>query len=291
MKLHTIHTGNFKLDGGAMFGVVPKSIWHKLNPADSNNLCTWAMRCLLIEHGNKLILIDTGIGNKQDAKFFSHYHLHGDASLQSSLHALGFDNSDITDVVLTHLHFDHCGGAVERIGEKLQCTFKNATYWSNADHWQWATQPNAREKASFLKENILPLQANDQLQLVSIANKNLQNNKIAKVASGIIDELSFRIVNGHTDAMMLPQISYQGREIVYMADLLPSVGHIPLPYVMAYDMFPLTTLTEKEAFLQEAVSNNYILYFEHDPVNECCTLQQTEKGIRAAATMALADLG
>ncbi|HAI82646.1 MAG TPA: MBL fold metallo-hydrolase, partial [Chitinophagaceae bacterium] len=167
MKLHTINTGNFKLDGGAMFGVVPKSIWHKLNPADSNNLCTWAMRCLLIEHGNKLILIDTGIGNKQDAKFFGHYHLHGDASLQSSLHALGFDNSDITDVVLTHLHFDHCGGAVERIGENLQCTFKNATYWSNADHWQWATQPNAREKASFLKENILPLQANDQLQLVS----------------------------------------------------------------------------------------------------------------------------
>ncbi|HAN38648.1 MAG TPA: MBL fold metallo-hydrolase [Chitinophagaceae bacterium] len=291
MKLHTINTGNFKLDGGAMFGVVPKSIWHKLNPADSNNLCTWAMRCLLIEHGNKLILIDTGIGNKQDAKFFGHYHLHGDASLQSSLHALGFDNSDITDVVLTHLHFDHCGGAVERIGENLQCTFKNATYWSNADHWQWATQPNAREKASFLKENILPLQANDQLQLVSIANKNLQNNKVAKVASGIIDELSFRIVNGHTDAMMLPQISYQGKEIVYMADLLPSVGHLPLPYVMAYDMFPLTTLTEKEAFLQEAVQNNYVLYFEHDPIYECCTLQQTEKGIRAAETMALTNLG
>jgi len=274
-----------------MFGVVPKSIWHKLNPADSNNLCTWAMRCLLIEHGNKLILIDTGIGNKQDDKFFGHYHLHGDASLQSSLHALGFNSSDITDVVLTHLHFDHCGGAVERIGESLQCTFKNATYWSNAAHWQWATQPNAREKASFLKENILPLQANGQLQMVPIADKNLQPNGVAKVASGIIDELSFRIVNGHTDAMMLPQISYQGREIVYMADLLPSVGHIPLPYVMAYDMFPLTTLTEKEAFLQEAVSNNYILYFEHDPVNECCTLQQTEKGIRAAATMALADLG
>jgi glyoxylase-like metal-dependent hydrolase (beta-lactamase superfamily II) len=291
MKLHTINTGNFKLDGGAMFGVVPKSIWHKLNPADSNNLCTWAMRCLLIEHGNKLILIDTGIGNKQDAKFFGHYHLHGDASLQSSLHALGFDNSDITDVVLTHLHFDHCGGAVERIGENLQCTFKNATYWSNADHWQWATQPNAREKASFLKENILPLQANDQLQLVSIANKNLQNNKVAKVASGIIDELSFRIVNGHTDAMMLPQISYQGKEIVYMADLLPSVGHLPLPYVMAYDMFPLTTLTEKEAFLQEAVQNNYVLYFEHDPIYECCTLQLTEKGIRAAETMALTNLG
>jgi len=279
MKLHTINTGFFKLDGGAMFGVVPKTIWQKTNPADNNNLCTWAMRCLLIEDGNQLTLIDTGIGNKQDEKFFSHYYLHGDDTMEKSLAGLGFGLADITDVFLTHLHFDHVGGAVSSEGEKLLPTFKNATYWSNEKHWQWATVPNPREKASFLKENILPIQESGQLQFVEEKENTNWRKDI---------EISFAY--GHTDAMMLPKINYKGRTIVYMADLLPSVGHLPLPYVMAYDMFPLKTLQEKQAFLEEAVANNYILYLEHDPINECCTLQQTDRGIRAAETFNLSDL-
>ncbi|WP_143310685.1 MBL fold metallo-hydrolase [Chitinophaga vietnamensis] len=276
MKLYTIETGFFKLDGGAMFGVVPKSIWNKLNPADDNNLCSWAMRCLLIEDGKRLILVDNGIGDKQDAKFFSHYYLHGDATLDKSLAAHGFHRDDITDVFLTHLHFDHCGGSIVRAGDKLVPAFKNATYWSNTDHWQWATVPNDREKASFLKENILPIQESGQLQFVE-----------RKDGVVFTDNISIRFANGHTDAMMLPQINYKGRTIVYMADLLPSIGHIPLPYVMAYDMFPLTTLQEKKTFLQEALEGQYVLYFEHDPVNECCVLQQTDKGIRAGDTFRL----
>ncbi len=279
MKLHTINTGFFKLDGGAMFGVVPKVIWQKTNPADANNLCTWAMRCLLIEEGNQLILVDTGIGNKQDEKFFSHYYLHGDDSMEKSLAQLGFSTGDITDVFLTHLHFDHVGGAVVRDGEQLKPAFSNATYWSNEKHWQWAVEPNAREKASFLKENILPLQESGQLKFVA-EQENIAWQK----------HINISFAYGHTDAMMLPKINYKGHTIVYMADLLPSVGHLPLPYVMAYDMFPLKTLTEKQAFLTEAVENNYILYLEHDPVNECCTLQQTEKGIRVASTFNLSDL-
>jgi glyoxylase-like metal-dependent hydrolase (beta-lactamase superfamily II) len=279
MKLHTINTGYFKLDGGAMFGVVPKVIWHKTNPADSNNLCTWAMRCLLIEDGDKLTLVDTGIGDKQDEKFFSHYYLHGDDTLNKSLNNLGFDKSDITDVFLTHLHFDHVGGAITRNGEKLEPTFKNAKYWSNEKHWQWAVEPNAREKASFLKENILPIQQSGQLNFITEKeNIEFQPN------------INISFAYGHTDAMMLPKIKYKGKTIVYMADLLPSVGHLPLPYVMAYDMFPLQTLTEKTAFLEEAVKNNYILYLEHDPINECCTLQQTEKGIRVAETFDLSAI-
>lgn len=292
MKLYTVNTELFKLDGGAMYGVVPKSIWHKLNPADENNLCTWAMRLLLIEDGNKLILIDTGIGDKQDAKFFSHYYLHGPDTLDKSLATLGFHKNDVTDVVMTHLHFDHCGGSVVRNGDKLQTAFANATYWSNEAHWNWAVYPNAREKASFLKENILPIQENGQLQFISADNTPLKNADTL-LATGTTDELpqlSFRIVNGHTDAMMLPQMQYKGRILVYAADLLPSVGHLPLPYVMAYDMFPLTTLFEKTSFLNEAVDNDYILYFEHDPVNECCTLQRTEKGIRVKDTFALSEL-
>lgn len=276
MNLYTIHTGNFKLDGGAMFGVVPKSMWNKLNPADENNLCSWAMRCLLIEDGNKLILIDNGIGNKQDAKFMSHYYLHGDDSLDKSLAKHGFHRDDITDVFLTHLHFDHCGGSIEREGEKLVPAFKNAIYWSNERHWKWATQPNDREKASFLKENILPIQESGQLKFVSINDAMGVNT----FASGINDSLSIITVNGHTDAMMLPKINYNGKIIVYMADLLPSVAHIPVPYVMAYDTRPLETLQEKKLFLKEAVENNYILFFEHDITNECCNLQQTEKGVR-----------
>ena len=273
MTLYSINTGYFKLDGGAMFGVVPKTIWNKTNPADENNLCTWAMRCLLVEDGDRLILIDTGIGNKQDAKFFSYYYLHGDASLNSSLSKLGFTTDDITDVFLTHLHFDHVGGAVKRDGEKLLPTFKNATYWSNRQHWDWAVNPNDREKASFLKENIMPIQESGQLKFID-----------AKDGVHFMDGLDVRFVYGHTDAMMLPLINYKGKKILYMADLLPSVGHLPLPYVMAYDMFPLTTLNEKKIFLHEALEKEYILYFEHDPVNECCTLQQTERGIRVKDT-------
>jgi len=279
MKLHTIDTGFFKLDGGAMFGVVPKTIWNKSNPADENNLCTWAMRCLLLEDGNRLILIDTGIGNKQDAKFFSYYYLHGDASLNSSLAKLGFSADDITDVFLTHLHFDHVGGAVKRNEERLIPTFRNATYWSNKQHWDWAVNPNDREKASFLKENILPIQESGQLKFID-AQDNVH----------FMDGFDVRFVYGHTDAMMLPLISYKGKKLLYMADLLPSVGHLPLPYVMAYDMFPLTTLNEKKIFLSEALEKEYILYFEHDPVNECCTLQQTEKGIKVKDTFRLNEL-
>jgi glyoxylase-like metal-dependent hydrolase (beta-lactamase superfamily II) len=279
LKLHTVETGFFKLDGGAMFGVVPKTIWNKTNPADENNLCTWAMRCLLVEDSNRLILIDTGIGDKQDAKFFSYYYLHGDTSLNSSLSKLGFSTEDITDVFLTHLHFDHVGGAVKRDGENLVPTFKNATYWSNQQHWDWAVNPNDREKASFLKENIMPIQESGQLKFID-----------SKDGVNYMNGFDVRFVYGHTDAMMLPLISYKGKEILYMADLLPSVGHLPLPYVMAYDMFPLKTLNEKKIFLSEALEKEYILYFEHDPVNECCTLQQTERGIRAKDIFKLNEL-
>ncbi|MES2375841.1 MAG: MBL fold metallo-hydrolase [Bacteroidota bacterium] len=279
MKLHTIDTGFFKLDGGAMFGVVPKAIWNKTNPADANNLCTWAMRCLLIEDGKRLILIDTGIGDKQDEKFFSHYYLHGNATIDSSLAKLGFRRDDITDVFLTHLHFDHVGGAIKREGDKLVPAFKNAIYWSNNKHWDWAVNPNDREKASFLKENILPIQESGQLKFVE-AHDNVK----------FTDQISIRFVYGHTESMMLPLIHYKERQILYMADLLPSVGHLPLPYVMAYDMFPLQTLTEKKLFLNEAVANNYVLFLEHDPINECCTLQQTEKGVRLDETFKLSAL-
>jgi glyoxylase-like metal-dependent hydrolase (beta-lactamase superfamily II) len=283
MKLHSIHTGNFKLDGGAMFGVVPKVIWHKLNPADENNMCTWAMRCLLIEDGKQLILIDNGIGDKQDDKFFSHFYLHGNDSLDKSLAALGFHREDITDVVLTHLHFDHCGGSIVRQGNGFAPAFKNAIYWSNEQHWAWATKPNDREKASFLKENILPIQESGQLKMLPTA----QNGTLP---TSIHPNLNMRYVYGHTDAMMLPQININGTTIVFMADLLPSIGHIPVPYVMAYDMFPLTTLNEKKSFLQEAVEQNFVLFFEHDPINECCNLQMTEKGVRPKDLFRLSEM-
>jgi glyoxylase-like metal-dependent hydrolase (beta-lactamase superfamily II) len=279
MNLYTIETGFFKLDGGAMFGVVPKSIWQKLIPPDENNMCTWAMRCLLVEEGDRLILIDNGMGDKQDAKFFGHYYLHGDDTLDKSLAKHGFSKADITDVFLTHLHFDHCGGSIVREGEKLRPAFDNAIYWSNEKHWEWAVNPNDREKASFLKENILPIQESGQLQFI-------------ETLDGIVftENIKIRFAYGHTDAMMLPQISYRDKTIVYMADLLPSTSHFPLPYVMAYDMFPLQTMTEKKAFLKEAVQNDYILYFEHDAKNECCTLQQTEKGVRVRETFALTQI-
>jgi len=279
MNLHTIETGLFKLDGGAMFGVVPKTIWQKSNPADANNMCTWAMRCLLIEDGDRLILIDTGIGDKQDEKFLSHYYLHGDDTLEKSLAAKGFNSNDITDVFLTHLHFDHCGGAIIREGEKLVPAFKNANYWSNEKHWEWAVKPNAREKASFLKDNILPIQESGQLQFID----NTEGTEF-------IPGFNVRYAFGHTDAMMLPQIQYKDNTIIYAADLLPSTGHIPLPYVMSYDMFPLQTLKEKKAFLEEAAAKNYILYLEHDSVNECCTVEMTEKGVKIKETLLLTDL-
>ena len=286
MQLYSIDTGYFKLDGGAMFGVVPKTIWNKINPADENNLCPWAMRSLLIEDGNRLILIDNGIGDKQSDKFFKHYYLHGDASLNSSLAANGFSPEDITDVILTHLHFDHCGGSVIKQNDKLLPAFKNAMYWSNQKHWNWAVYPNEREKASFLKENILPIQENVQLEFIK-DGKQIENNlPIQKFTENI----TVRFVDGHTESMMLPQINYNGKTIVFMADLLPSHGHIPIPYVMAYDMFPLTTLNEKKSFLNEAVINDYILFFYHDPVYECCTLHDTERGIRPNEFLRIADL-
>ena len=291
MKLYTINTEMFKLDGGAMYGVVPKSMWNKLNPSDENNLCPWAMRLLLIQKDDKLILIDTGIGDKQDAKFMGHYYLHGDDTLEKSLNALGFSKDDITDVVHTHLHFDHCGGSIDRVEGKLVPAFKNATYWSNEQHWNWAVYPNDREKASFLKENILPIQESGRLKFVEgVLNGVNSKGEVQHVASDIIPELSFYIVNGHTNAMMMPAIQYNGRTIVYVADLLPSVGHIPIPYVMAYDMFPLITLLEKKTFLKEAADNDFILFFEHDPKNECCTLQYTERGIRQKDVFKLSEV-
>lgn len=287
MNLHTINTGFFKLDGGAMFGVVPRIIWSKSNPADENNLCTWALRCLLIEEGNRLILVDTGIGNKQDAKFFSHYDLHEHQSIGDSLKSNGFNAADITDVFLTHLHFDHCGGAIIRNGNQLVPAFPNATYWSNEKHWVWATEPNEREKASFLKENILPIKESGLLQMIPVAEQ-AGSDRLA--SSPFANGFNIRFVNGHTQSMMLPQLSYKGRTVVFMADLLPSASHLPIPYVMAYDMFPLTSLKEKKAFLEEAVEGDYVLFFEHDPVHECCTLQKTEKGIRVKDFFLLKDL-
>lgn len=289
MQLYSIETGRFKLDGGAMFGVVPKSIWNKLNPADENNMCSWALRCLLIEDGNRLILVDNGMGNKQDEKFFGYYYLHGDDTLEKSLAKHGFSKDDITDVVLTHLHFDHCGGSIERVGDKLVPTFRNAVYWSNERHWQWATKPNEREKASFLKENILPIQESGQLQFIETPTTGLTETGLLG-ETRFSDAISMRFVNGHTDMMMLPQFSYKGKTIVFMADLLPSIAHIPLPYVMGYDMFPLTTLQEKKSFLNEALTNEYILFFEHDAMNECCTLQQTERGIRQKDIFTLSEV-
>lgn len=282
MKLYSINTGNFKLDGGAMFGVVPKVIWNKQNPADENNLCNWSMRCMLVEQGNRLILIDNGLGDKQDEKFFGHYYLNGEDTLEKSLAAHGFTKDDITDVILTHLHFDHCGGSIVREGDKLVPAFKHATFWSNERHWKWATQPNARERASFLKENILPIAESGQLKMIPVVEKGT-------TSFDDVPGISIRYAFGHTDAMMLPQMEVEGKTVVYMADLLPSPVHIPLPFVMAYDMFPLITLEEKKVFLEEALEKDYLLFFEHDPVIEMCSLQHTEKGIRPAKTGKLID--
>lgn len=279
MHIYPIETGNFKLDGGAMFGVVPKSIWEKTNPADEKNMIEMSMRCLLIEDGNRLILIDTGLGNKQSDKFFGYYYLFGNFSLNSSLAKHGFHRDDITDVFLTHLHFDHCGGVIQWNDNRSGYipAFKNAKVWSNDRHWQWAIKPNFREKASFLKENIIPIEENGQLNFI---------HRNAK------DQIGFDVifVDGHTEKQMLPKISYKGKTIVFMADLLPTVGHIPLPYVMGYDTRPLLTIKEKQVFLNEAADNNFYLFLEHDANNEICTVQHTEKGVRLKESFKFTDI-
>lgn len=278
MKLYPIETGNFKLDGGAMFGVVPKTLWQRTNPADANNMIDMAARCLLIEDGNRLVLIDNGMGNKQSEKFFGYYYQWGDYTLDKSLAKYGFHRNDITDVFMTHLHFDHCGGSIswnkERTG--FEPAFKNATFWTNENHWKWATQPNVREKASFLKENLLPMQESGQLKFVSAPSSDNSTSFVTN------SELGFDIlfVNGHTEKMMLPHIKYQGKTLVFAADLIPTVGHLPVPYIMGYDTRPLITMDEKSNFLEKAVSENYLLFFEHDAHNEICNLQITEKGVR-----------
>ena len=274
MKLYPIEAGNFKLDGGAMFGVVPKSLWNRTNPADANNMIDIAARCLLVEEGDRLILIDTGMGNKQSDKFFGYYYRWGDHSLDNSLKKYGFHRDDITDVFLTHLHFDHCGGSIQWNKDRTgyEPAFKNATFWTNEDHWNWAIHPNEREKASFLSENLLPMQESGQLQFVSRNNGPYVSKS----------ELDFGVlfVDGHTEKQMIPHIDYNGKTLVFAADLLPTVGHIPLPYVMGYDTRPLLTLKEKALFLDSAVKNNYYLFLEHDAHNQVCTLQETEKGVR-----------
>ena len=280
MKIHVLNTGYFKLDGGAMFGVVPKVIWQKSNPPDENNMCSWAMRSLLIEDGNHLMLIDAGIGDKQNEKFFSHFYRYGNDSLHGNLAKLGFHASDVTDVFLTHLHFDHCGGSIEwnDLKSGYRPTFPSATYWSNEKHWLWATEPNPREKASFLSENILPIQASGQLKFIVREGDFMEK---------VFPNMDVLFVDGHTESMMIPHIKYKEKTLVFMADLLPSVGHIPLPYVMGYDTRPLITLKEKASFLENSARENHVLFLEHDSVNECCTLQETEKGVRLKETFDL----
>ncbi len=278
MQIYPIETGHFKLDGGAMFGVVPKVIWHKTNPADSKNLIDMALRCMLIENGDRLILIDNGTGQKQNEKFFSYYFPFGEESLDSSLAKYGFHRNDITDVFLTHLHFDHCGGSIQWNNDKTgyEPAFKNAKFWSNQNHWQWAINPNPREKASFLKENINPIENSGQLNYIPIPeNKFLQNSALG---------FDILFADGHTEKQMIPHIKYQGKTLVFIADLLPTAGHIPLPYVMSYDTRPLITMDEKATFLKHAADNNYYLFFEHDAINEIGTLKNTEKGVRLDQT-------
>lgn len=285
MQIYPIETGNFKLDGGAMFGVVPKSIWQKTNPADSNNLIDMALRCMLIEDGNRLILIDTGTGTKQSDKFFSYYFMFGDFTLDKSLAKYGFHRDDITDVFLTHLHFDHCGGSVQwnKDHSNYEPAFKNAKFWSNKGHWKWATEPNPREKASFLTENIHPMQASGQLNFLDLPT-NCPYSKNTPLGFDVF------FADGHTDKQMIPHIKYRDKTIVYVADLLPTVGHIPLPYVMGYDTRPLLTMDEKAAFLNKVADENYYLFLEHDAVNQLCTVQHTDKGIRLKNTFTFNEI-
>jgi len=273
MKLIPIETGNLKLDGGAMFGVVPKVLWNKVYPADENNLCNWSMRCLLVIDGDRKILIDNGIGEKQDEKWLKHYYLNGDDTLEKSLTKAGYKSEEITDVILTHMHFDHCGGSVKWKDDKsgYELAFPNATYWTSQQQFDWATKPNRREKASFLKENILPIQESGQLKLIEEEGEYIPN-------------ITFKLYDGHTGGQLIPHIKVNGKTVVFMADLMPSAAHIPMPWIMAYDTRPLQTLKDRERFYKEAVENNYILFFEHDIYNEACTLQETEKGVRVKET-------
>ncbi len=284
MKIYPIEAGNFKLDGGAMFGVVPKTIWNKTNPADENNLIDIAARCMLIEDGNRLILIDTGMGNKQSEKFFGYYSLWGNHSLDKSLAKYGFHSDDVTDVFMTHLHFDHCGGSVNWNATKTgyEVAFKNAKFWTNDNHWEWAIKPNAREKASFLSENILPILESGQLNFIKRPENDFGHEDEGRTGVAISDELGFGIfyVNGHTEKMMLPHIEYRDKTIVFCADLIPTAGHLPIPYVMGYDTRPLLTLPEKTKFLNAAVEKNYYLWLEHDAHNQIITVENTEKGVR-----------
>jgi glyoxylase-like metal-dependent hydrolase (beta-lactamase superfamily II) len=279
MKLYPIETGNFKLDGGAMFGVVPKVLWNEVYPADENNLANWSMRCLLVEDDDRLILIDNGIGDKQDEKFLRHYYLNGEDTLEGSLEKLGYSPDDITDMILTHLHFDHCGGSIKYTGDKsgYELAFRNATYWTSRQQYEWAIEPNRRESASFLKENIIPIEESGHLKLIEEEGEILPN-------------ISVKFYNGHTDGQVIPFINYRGRTVVFMADLLPSTAHIPLPWIMAYDTRPLVTLEDKKSFYKEAVENDYILFLEHDLYNECCTLQVGEKGVEKRNSFKLKDL-
>ena len=283
MNLYPINAGNFKLDGGAMFGVVPKSLWQKTNPSDSNNLIDLTARCMLIESGSRLILVDAGMGDKQSEKFFSYYKPWGDDSLIRSINNAGFSIDEITDVFLTHLHFDHCGGATVLNNNNVSVPlFKNAKYWSNKNHWDWATGPNSREKASFLNENLIPIEESGQLCFLDVKSPGFNH----------YDELGFDVlfVDGHTEKQMIPKVSYSGKEVVFMADLLPTAGHIPLPYIMGYDVRPLTTLEEKRSFLNLAVKEEYCLFMEHDAHNEIITLKETEKGVRFGGSLSLKDL-
>ena len=286
MNLYPVNAGNFKLDGGAMFGVVPKSLWTRTNPADDHNMISMAMRCLLIEDGDKLILVDNGMGDKQSEKFFGFYFMFGDDSIDSSLAKHGFNSDDITDVFLSHLHFDHCGGSIEWNDDKsgYRPAFKNAKYWSNELHWKWATVPNVRERASFLKENISPIEESGQLNYVTTPDGNNDYSE------NVLDCMNVLFVNGHTEAQMLPHLSYKDKTVVFVADLLPTHGHIPIPYVMGYDTRPLLTISEKDKFLKKAADEEQVLFFEHDPDVECCTVQHTEKGVRIKDKFKLADL-
>ena len=284
MKIYPIEAGNFKLDGGAMFGVVPKTIWNKTNPANENNLIDIAARCMLIENGNRLILIDTGMGNKQSEKFFVYYSLWGNHSIDKSLSKYGFHRDDVTDVFMTHLHFDHCGGSVNWNAAKTgyEVAFKNAKFWTNESHWEWAIKPNLREKASFLSENILPIQESGQLNFITRPEGDFQTNS----------ELDFGIfyVDGHTEKMMLPHIKFQDKTIVFCADLIQTAGHLPLPYVMGYDTRPLLTMPEKSKFLDAAVENKHYLWLEHDAHNQIITVENTEKGIRLKEVFSCEDI-
>ena len=283
MNLYPINAGNFKLDGGAMFGVVPKSLWQKTNPSDSDNLIDLTARCMLIESGSRLILVDAGMGDKQSEKFFSYYKPWGDDSLVKSINSAGFSIGEITDVFLTHLHFDHCGGSTVLNSNNVSVPlFKNAKYWSNKNHWDWATNPNSREKASFLKENLIPIEESGQLCFLDVKSPGFNH----------YDELGFDVlfVDGHTEKQMIPKVSYKGKEVVFMADLLPTAGHVPLPYIMGYDVRPLTTLEEKRSFLNLAVEEEYCLFMEHDAHNQIITLKNTEKGIRFGGSLSLKDL-